>query len=68
MISFINQSTLFATSSQSVLKNETKKSESTMQTQSSSESRVDAIKKQINEGTYKIDLQGLASKIADELM
>lgn len=53
---------------ESVQKNGTKKTQSTQDTQSSTESRVDAIAKQINEGTYKIDLKGLASKIADSLM
>ncbi|EDO9794928.1 flagellar biosynthesis anti-sigma factor FlgM [Campylobacter fetus] len=50
-------------------KNETKKSEQTTQTQSSNnDSKVVTIAKEINDGTYKVDIDKLAKKIADSLM
>lgn len=66
MISSINSGATYAVSGNLVSKNEAKKSP--QETQSSSESKVKNIAKQIEDGTYKVDIQSLAKKIADELI
>ena len=54
-------------SNDKVQKGATQKAESTISTQGD-KSKVDQIKESIESGTYKMDLQALSEKIAEELL
>ena len=54
-------------SNEKVQKGATQKAESTISTQGD-KSKVDQIKESIESGTYKMDLQALSEKIAEELL
>lgn len=71
MISHINSAAVSSAytnnSNEKVQRGATQKAESTISTQGD-KSKVDQIKESIESGTYKMDLQALSEKIAEELL